>query len=56
MTLQDAVDFGVYAVKTTIDTMRFQQKEKTVGGPIDVLVIQPYQEPLFIQKKELCIT
>ena len=28
MTLQDAVDFGVYAVRTTIDTMRFQQKEK----------------------------
>ncbi len=55
MTLQDAVDFGVYAVKTTIDTMRFQQKEKTVGGPIDVLVIQPYQEPVFIQKKELYV-
>ena len=55
MTLQDAVDFGVYAVKTTIDTMRFQQKEKTVGGPIDVLVIQPHQAPIFIQKKELCI-
>jgi hypothetical protein len=56
MTLQDAVDFGVYAVKTTIDTMRFQQKEKTVGGPIDVLVIQPYQEPVFIQKKTLCVS
>lgn len=56
MTLQDAVDFGVYAVRTTIDTMRFQQKEKTVGGPIDVLVIQPYQEPVFVQKKELCIS
>jgi hypothetical protein len=55
MTLQDAVDFGVYAVRTTIDTMRFQQKEKTVGGPIDVLVIQPHQEPVFIQKKELYV-
>lgn len=55
MTLQDAVDFGVYAVKTTIDTMRFQQKEKTVGGPIDVLVIQPHQEPVFIQKKALYV-
>jgi hypothetical protein len=53
--LQDAIDFGVYAVKTTIDTMRFQQKEKTVGGPIDVLVIQPYNEPFFVQKKELCV-
>jgi len=55
MTLQDAVDFGVYAVRTTIDTMRFQQKEKTVGGPIDILVIQPHQEPVFIQKKELFV-
>ena len=55
MTLQDAIDFGVYAVKTTIDTMRFQQKEKTVGGPIDVLVIQPHQEPVFIQKKKLYV-
>jgi hypothetical protein len=55
MTLQDAVDFGVYAVRTTIDTMRFQQKEKTVGGPIDVLVIQPQLEPVFIQKKQLCV-
>lgn len=55
MTLQDAVDFGVYAVKTTIDTMRFQQKEKTVGGPIDVLVIQPHQAPIFIQKKALFV-
>ena len=35
--------------------MRFQQKEKTVGGPIDILVIQPHQEPVFIQKKELLL-
>jgi hypothetical protein len=55
MTLQDAVDFGVYAVKTTIDTMRFQQKEKTVGGPIDVLVVKPHQAPIWINKKELQI-
>jgi hypothetical protein len=55
MTLQDAIDFAVYGVKTTMDTMRFQQKEKTVGGPIDVLVIQPYNEPFFVQKKELCV-
>lgn len=53
MNLQDALDFAVYGVRTTIDTMRFQQKEKTVGGPIDVLVVKPHQEPIWISKKEL---
>lgn len=55
MNLQDAVDFAVYGVRTTIDTMRFQQKEKTVGGPIDVLVVKPHREPIWISKKELNI-
>ena len=32
MTLQDAVDFATYAIKTTMDTMRFQLRPKTVGG------------------------
>ena len=36
MTLQDAVDFATYAIKTTMDTMRFQLRPKTVGGPIDI--------------------
>lgn len=39
--LQDGIDFATYAIKTTIDTMRFQSVPKTVGGPIDVLVIAP---------------
>ncbi len=40
-TLQDCIDFAEYAIKTTIDTMRFQRRVKTVGGPIDILVIKP---------------
>lgn len=52
MTLQDAVDFSIYAIRTTIDTMRFQARPKTVGGPIDVLLISP-EEAKFIQKKKL---
>jgi len=40
-TLQDAVDFAVFAARTTIDTMRFLPRPRTVGGPIDVLVIKP---------------
>lgn len=39
-TLQDGIDFATYAIKTTIDTMRFQSVPKTVGGPIDILVLQ----------------
>ena len=52
-TLQDAIDFALYAVRTTIETIRFQQKVKTVGGPIDILVIKPNEAPIWIQKKLL---
>lgn len=40
-TLQDAIDFAVYGIRSTIDTLRFQMREKPVGGPIDVLVLRP---------------
>lgn len=53
-TLQDAIEFAEYATRTTIDTMRFQQRIKTVGGPIDVLVIKPNSHQ-WIAHKELHI-
>ena len=52
MALQDATDFSIYAIRTTIDTMRFQARQKSVGGPIDVLVITP-ESAQWIRKKEL---
>jgi len=52
MALQDAIDFSIYAIRTTIDTMRFQARPKNVGGPIDVLVITP-EGAQWIRKKEL---
>lgn len=52
MPLQDAIDFSIYAIQTTIDTMRFQARPKSVGGAIDVLVLTP-EEGKWIQKKEL---
>jgi hypothetical protein len=52
MALQDAIDFAIYAIRTTIDTMRFQARPKTVGGPIEVLVLTP-DEATWIHKKEL---
>lgn len=50
--LQDAVDFADYAINTTVDAMRFQLRPKTVGGPVDILVIKP-EETLWIRKKTL---
>jgi len=52
MPIQDAIDFSIYAIKTTIDTMRFQARPKTVGGPIDVLLITP-EGARWIRRKEL---
>ena len=52
MALQDAIDFAIYAIRTTIDTMRFQARPKNVGGPIDVLLLTP-EEARWIQRKEL---
>jgi hypothetical protein len=52
MALQDAVDFSIFAIRTTIDTIRFQARPKNVGGPIDVLVLTP-DGALWIQRKEL---
>jgi len=51
MTIQDAIDFAIYAVRTTIDTMRFQARPKNVGGPVDVLLVTP-DESRWIQRKE----
>jgi len=52
MTVQDAIDFAIYAVRTTIDTMRFQARPKNVGGPVDVLLISPDEAPHWIQRKQ----
>lgn len=52
MSVQDAIDFAVYAMRTTIDTMRFQARPKNVGGPIDVLLLLPDVKPKWIQEKD----
>lgn len=53
-TLQDAIDFAVFAMRTTIDSIRFQTRVKTVGGPIDVLVIKP-DRAFWLKRKELSV-
>ena len=52
MSVQDAIDFSIYAVRTTIDTMRFQARPKNVGGTIDVLLLT-LEESRWIQRKGL---
>lgn len=51
-TIQDAVDFAVYAIRTTADSMRFQMRPKTVGGPIDVLLLRA-KEARWLSRKSL---
>ena len=51
-TLQDAIDFASFALRATIDSLRFQPRPKTVGGPIDILVIKP-EGAKWIAHKEL---
>jgi hypothetical protein len=51
-TLQDAIDFARYAVQATIDSIRFKPRAKTVGGPVDILVVRP-NEAIWVQRKEL---
>lgn len=51
-TLQDAVDFAIYAIKTTIETIRFKSEPLTVAEPIDVLVITP-DKAKWLRHKEL---
>lgn len=51
-TLQDGIEFAKYAIDTTIKTMFFQDRVKTVGGPIDILVIKP-TGAFWVNHKEL---
>jgi hypothetical protein len=51
-TLQDAIDFSLFAMQATSGAIRFQTRPKSVGGPIDILYIMP-TESMWIQQKSL---
>ena len=51
-TLQDAIEFAQFTISATASCMKFQQRAKTVGGPVDILVIKP-DKAFWIQRKEL---
>lgn len=52
MPLQDAIDYAVHLIRATIDTLRFEPRYPSVGGPIDVLVIRA-DGLQWVQRKEL---
>jgi hypothetical protein len=52
MPLQEAIDYAVHLIRTTIDTLRFEPRFPTVGGPIDVMALQP-EGMHWVQRKEL---
>jgi hypothetical protein len=52
MPLQDAIDYAIHLIRTTIETMRFEPRFPSVGGPIDLLVITP-DGMHWVQRKEL---
>ena len=51
-TLQDAIEFAEFAISATINCMKFQKRPKTVGGPVDILVIKP-DEAFWVKRKTL---
>ena len=51
-TLQDAIEFAEFTISATINSMKFQKCQKTVGGPIDILVLKP-EGASWIRRKEL---
>ena len=60
MTLQDAVDFGVFLIRTTIDMQRFSDgiqldpgEVAGTGGAIDICVVRPNEGFSWVQRKEL---
>jgi len=52
MPLQDAVDYALFLMRTTVEALRFEPRFPAVGGAIDVLVITP-QKMEFVQCKTL---
>lgn len=53
LALQDAVNFSITLIRTTIDLQSLSTGERTVGGPIDVVTITREDNLEYIQKKKI---
>lgn len=52
MTLQDAIDYAIFLIRTTIDYQRFATMVPNVGGSIDVAIITHHAGFQWVQKKK----
>jgi 20S proteasome alpha/beta subunit len=52
LTLQDAIDYAIFLIRTTIDYQRFASMAPVVGGDIDVAIITHHDGFKWIQHKE----
>lgn len=51
MTIQDKIDYCRYAIELTAKTMQYKNVLQTVGGPIEILVIEPTNAKWIQHKK-----
>ncbi len=51
--LQDAIDYAEFLIRTTIDHQRFSQTIPTVGGDIDIALVTPFDGFRWIRQKTL---
>jgi hypothetical protein len=52
-TLQDAIDYAEFLIRTTILHQRFSQTIPNVGGEIDVALVTPFNEFQWIRQKSI---
>ena len=51
--LQDAIDYGEFLIRTTIDYQRFSPEIPNVGGSIDIALVTPFDDFRWIRQKPL---
>jgi hypothetical protein len=56
LSLQDAVDYAEFLIETTAKYQRFANIIPTVGGEIDVALITPFRNFVWIKRKKLMET
>ena len=51
--LQDAIDFAEFLIRTTIDCQRFSVMIPNVGGDIDIALVTPFNGFQWIRQKQI---
>jgi hypothetical protein len=51
--LQDAIDYAEFLIRTTIDHQRFSQTIPNVGGDIDIALVTPFDGFRWIRQKPI---